>query len=54
MLQPGGYYSCETGKTGNAGNPWTLSPGAPADAIPLTGNFCDNPGEDFGSPYPGG
>ncbi len=54
VLQPGGYYSCETGKTGNAGNPWTLSPGAPADAIPLTGNFCDNPGEDFGSPYPGG
>jgi hypothetical protein len=48
------YGGCETGQTGNAGNPWTLSPGAPADAIPLTGHFCDNPGEDFGSPYPGG
>jgi hypothetical protein len=48
------YGPCETGQFGNKGNPWNIGLGAPANAIPLTGNFCDNPGEDFGSPFPGG
>ena len=49
ITSPGGCNGCQVSVTGNAGNQWDLSPGAPADAIPLTGNFCDNPGEDFGS-----
>jgi hypothetical protein len=41
-------------ETGNAGNPWDLSALDLPDSIPLTGDYCDNSGEDFGSPYPGG
>lgn len=49
-----GWGGCSTGSIGNAGNPWNMQTGALADAIPLTGNYCDNTGEDFGSMYGGG
>jgi hypothetical protein len=49
-----GYGDCSTGSIGNAGNPWNMQAGALPDAIPLTGNFCDNTGEFFGSMYGGG